>query len=153
MLAHMTLEQAELLATLTSSLRPDWGMAGILKALEPLASTIDAKILALALLHAANDPTNESPAILKYPGPHWDRAKAATRSTTHQPTPAPAKTREKPPYRPRNADTSPMCANHPELHEWECKTCNIPAPPPPNFREMIEAARQERLKERTPPGD
>jgi hypothetical protein len=140
MIVHMTLEQAELLATLCSSLRPDWGVNGIVAALEPLATTVDATLLTLALLHAANDPTNQTPAIIKHPGPHWDKARATT--------PPLPKAEARKPLRQLDNDTSPMCPQHPTVREWACKTCNIPAPPPANFREMIEAAAEKSRAER-----
>lgn len=139
MTSHMTLEQAELLATLTSSLRPDWGVTGIVTALEKVAGSTDAALLTLALIHAATDPANRTPAIIHHPGPHWDKARGTL------PPPAPPKPRTS---RQVNNDTSPMCPNHPEVHDWQCGQCNTPAPPPPNFKELIEAAAEKARAER-----
>lgn len=133
--AYMTQEQAEILATLTTTLRPDWDQKGIISVLEKLALTMSAGTLTLGLLHAATIPTNETPGILLHPGKHWDRARGIGK---------PAKPAE--PQRSSGIDTSPLCPNHPELHEWECKACKQPSPPPANFKQMVqeatEAARQ-----------
>lgn len=130
--ARMSYEQAEMLATLVHSLRPDWGAKGMITALEKLVPTVDATTLTLGLIHASTDPNNRTPAIIHHPGKHWDRARGIATTT-----------RPAEPKRADGIDTSPMCKNHPELHEWECKTCNQPTPPPPNFRQMIADAAEQ----------
>lgn len=132
---YMTQEQAEMLATFTRTLRPDWGQQGIVSALEKLAGTMDAGTLSLGLLHAATTPTNRTPAVITHPGKHWDRARGIG---------APGKPTE--PQRSSGIDTSPLCPNHPELHEWECKPCKRPSPPPANFRDLIAEATEQARK-------
>ncbi|MFT4471423.1 hypothetical protein ACMX2H_16085 [Arthrobacter sulfonylureivorans] len=124
----MTEEQAEQIATFIHSIRPDWHVSGIVSALGRVVHQADTATVALALLHAAADPAIKTPGILSHQGPHWHKARG-----THQPAPpTPSST--------LGSDTSPMCERHPQLHEWECKTCNRPTPPPANFRDMIKAA-------------
>lgn len=129
--ARMSYEQAEMLATLVHSLRPDWGAKGIITALEKLVTTVDATTLTLGLIHASSDPSNRTPAIIHHPGKHWDKARGIG---SHKPAE---------PRRAAGIDTSPMCPNHPELHEWECKPCNKPTPPPPNFKQMVADAAEQ----------
>jgi hypothetical protein len=136
MTSFMTYEQAEMLATLTSSLRTDWGVPGIVAALEKVASTHDAMELTLATLHAADDPSNRTPAIIALPGRHWDLARGTVIAPRASFTPG------------TSNDTSPMCPQHPDLHEWECKTCNVPSPKPPTFDELVAAAAEQARAER-----
>lgn len=136
--AFMDEEQAEMLSTLVSSIRPTWHPRGIMKALERSARETDALTLALALLHAAQDPNNQTPAIINHPGPHWDKARGQTKPKppTHQPT--------------LGVDTSAMCQKHPTLHTWECKTCRIKAPKPANFRQLVDQAAEQAKAQRQP---
>lgn len=139
--ALMNEEQAELLSTLVSSMRPGWHPRGIMKALERSAREADAITLTMALLHAAKDQNNQTPAIINHPGPHWDKARG-----THTPKPTP-----KPTVTTIGSDTSAMCPKHPHLHTWECKACRVKAPKPPNFRQLVEQAKEEARAQRTTP--
>lgn len=137
---HMNEEQAEILATFTTTIRPDWDSRKIIAALEKMAPTTEVTQLALALLHAANEPANKQPSIIEYVGPHWDKAAGVV-----PPPPKPAQ--NFPVKRQDGIDTSPMCPNHPEKHHWECRTCNRPAPRPANFHQLVaDAAEKERLR-------
>lgn len=131
--SFMNEEQAELLSTLVSSMRPTWHPRGIMKALERSAREADAITLTMALLHAAQEATNLTPAIINHPGPHWDKARG-----THTPKPTP-----RPTTTTIGSDTSAMCPKHPHLHSWECKACRVKAPKPANFRQLVEQAKAE----------
>ena len=130
--------QAEQLAILVQSMRPSWHARGIVSALEKEARKTDALTLTLALLHAAQNPKNQTPAILNHPGPHWD---AAT-----------GKTKPKPPQtlNTLGVDTSAMCPKHPTLHSWECKACRVKTPKPANFNELVQKAVEEHRKTTSP---
>lgn len=129
--AYMNLEQAEALSNLVHTMRPTWDVRGIIKTLEKLQHTADSLTLSLALLHAAQDPKNQTPGVLHYPGPHWDKARG-----THTGKP-------KPPSPTLGTDTSAICPKHPHLHTWECKTCRRKTPKPPNFQQLVDQATQE----------
>lgn len=67
----MTANQGETLANLIHQLRPEWGLAGVAKALYEAREMADAMTLTRAALAAAADPGNRTPAIIGLHGPHW----------------------------------------------------------------------------------
>ena len=135
MMNRITQQQAETLARLTASLRPGWDYHGIMAALERHADRTDAHSLSIALLAAAQVPTNETPAVIGYDGKHWDRA---VRPGAMAPVPpsAPGK------------DTSPDCPNHPGRKAWECKACEVRTTKPANFEELLQQAVEDARAER-----
>lgn len=112
---RITAEAADHLASLVQMLRPDWGHPGIYRALErnaPYAAGID---LATVLMHAARTPTNNTPAIIDHPGPHWDALGAptsgtsgATHTATSRPLPCPI---------PEHAKINRLAVNCPECRK------------------------------------
>ncbi|WP_345476686.1 hypothetical protein, partial [Nesterenkonia rhizosphaerae] len=87
---RITLEAAETLASLINLIRNDWHQPGIFKALERNAPYATALDITLATTHAARTPENKTPAILDYPGPHWDHTTQTDPNTpTSKPTPQP----------------------------------------------------------------
>ena len=64
-------DQAQALAALIATLRPDWQPPGILKALSDARTRGTAWDLAHAALYAAQDPSVRTPAVIALPGDHW----------------------------------------------------------------------------------
>lgn len=79
---RLTYEQAEQLAVIIQTQRPDWNTAGIITALEVHVADTDALTLTAAITHTALNPQNRTPAALHHTGPHWV---THTPSTAHTP--------------------------------------------------------------------
>lgn len=67
--------QAEALATLVRSLRPEWDVPGIKTALWNARDRGTAWDVTHAALYAAGDLSNRTPAIIALAGPHWTRGR------------------------------------------------------------------------------
>lgn len=63
--------QAEALAVLIHTLRPDWDTPGVKHALRRAIDRGDQWELAHAALRAAAEPGNRTPAVIGYDGKHW----------------------------------------------------------------------------------
>lgn len=136
----MTQEQAKMTAALIHSIRPDWDERGIVAALAKALHRADAGLLAIAAMHAALTPTNQTPAVIAMDGPHWQKAEGT----------APAPKRVVAP--PASNDTSPECENHPGVKSWACKPCRVITKRPVDFdalkAQAAERARAERVASR-----
>lgn len=66
-------QQARALAAFIATIRDDWGVRGIVKALSDARGKADAAGLAQAAIRAAATPTNRTPAIIAMPGEHWGK--------------------------------------------------------------------------------
>lgn len=78
---QITPTQARTLAELAHELRPDWDTQGIVAAIyaaRERGSNID---VCLATIRAAAEPTNRTPAVLKYDGSHWREPERGTAPT------------------------------------------------------------------------
>lgn len=79
MTSSITNRQANAIAELVASLRPDWDIQGIMSALRAAAQlTADPARLAVAAALVASDPANRTPKVIGMRGKHWD---TPTRST------------------------------------------------------------------------
>ncbi|WP_102508142.1 hypothetical protein [Sanguibacter massiliensis] len=67
----ITRDQAQALAALIATMRPDWQTPGILKALSDARARGTGWDLAHAALYAAQDPSVRTPAVIALPGDHW----------------------------------------------------------------------------------
>lgn len=91
---RLTYEDAEHLAQLISHYRPDWHKPGIVKAIEAHVSTTRPLDLTQAIITAARNSANRTPAVLHHPGPHWahttqDIDPKAEEATGAEPCPIP----------------------------------------------------------------
>lgn len=72
--------EAQDIAAAVNGLRPDWGIPGIMQALEKLQDR-DAASVRTAALHAAKNRTDQrSPAVLAFDGEHWNGTKYGRKS-------------------------------------------------------------------------
>jgi hypothetical protein len=78
----LTREQAHKLAEFISTIRPDWGTPGVVKALSDARTRGDVAQVAQAAVRAAATPTNRTPAIIALPGPHWQSTTAPSGGVT-----------------------------------------------------------------------
>lgn len=78
----ITRAQAEALTALVHALRPDWDGNGVMTALANARDRGTAWELAHAALHAAETPTNRTPAVIGMTGEHWTRGKPLGTATT-----------------------------------------------------------------------
>jgi hypothetical protein len=126
MMTHNPISQpmAHAAAVLTHQIRKDWDVAGIMPVLERNATRADAFTLIIALLTAAQEPTNRTPAVLDHDGAHWQRAQARNAKRVAV----------------RPADANPECANHPGVLDWQCEPCHQRTPKPENFHQLVEQA-------------
>ncbi|MFJ2298123.1 hypothetical protein [Oerskovia paurometabola] len=68
-------DQARALAALVATLRPDWDVAGVRKALYDARKKGTAEQLCIAAIKAAVEPTNRTPAVIGHDGAHWTAAR------------------------------------------------------------------------------
>lgn len=71
MASQITRVQADALAALVASLRPEWDVRGIVKALFDARERGSAHDVAHAAINAAADLTHRTPAVIALAGPHW----------------------------------------------------------------------------------
>lgn len=102
----ITKDQAQALAALVATLRPDWDAQGVMAALSKARDRGNAYELAHAAIAAAATPTNRTPAVIGMAGAHWE-------------PPAPAAPSQVPPA------GMPRCAAYGHDHETahNCRTC------------------------------
>lgn len=60
------------IAYLVYAARPDWDSSLVRVILLSHAMQVDGTDLAIAALRAASDPSNRSPKVIGWRGPHWD---------------------------------------------------------------------------------
>lgn len=129
----LTPEQARKLADLINLLRPNWGVKGTYDqiAIAAQADMGNATQICIAAIRAAAEPTNEKPAIIKFPGAHWDveRNLATTRAELKA-------AKDKLAGRYAAPETNdPPCADHPDERFSTCRECAaVKTPMPPDFR-------------------
>lgn len=146
----LTPEQGTKLAELIHALRPNWGVKGTFDqiAIAAQADMGNATEICVAAIRAAAEPTNEKPAIIRFPGAHWDveRNLATTRAELKA-------AKDKLAGRYTAPDTNdPPCPDHPDEHLSTCKQCAaVKTPMPADFRTRaglppkgIRAARKPR---------
>src|SRR5881628_1424674 len=75
--------QARALADLVHQLRPDWDPRGIHAAIVAVRERGTHFDICLATIRVAAEPTNRTPAVLKFDGPHWQSAEMAPRTLTN----------------------------------------------------------------------
>lgn len=81
MSADLTRDAAQQLAAFIHSLRPDWDVTGIVRALGQARGRGDAATVAVAAILAAQNAVNRTPGVIPLTGPHW----AATGATRPRP--------------------------------------------------------------------
>lgn len=87
MMNEITRPQAEALAELVHTLRPEWDPQGILAALAKARDRADAPTVAIAAIRAAATPTNRTPAVIPLSGDHWIDPAVTPSSTGAVPRP------------------------------------------------------------------
>lgn len=130
MTQKMTENQARHVAAFVNELRPDFGIPGIMAALEKALDRGSADELAVAMIRVAGSPKARTPMVVTMDGPHWTGGDQAPATSVDR--------------RPDSNDQSPDCVNHPGVKEWECKDCARFSPPPSNFADMVAAAKAEK---------
>lgn len=130
----LTERQAKLLAHLLHEIRPEWSIPSMLTLFEANADYAPFDRLCEAAIKLARNPAKKLPVLIFREGKHWLNDEQAAN---------PAYTAT------MGADTSPDCEQHPNVKAWACKACEVRAPRPANFEELLqqaaEAARAERV--------
>ena len=75
-MTQITRPQADALAALVHTLRIEWDIPGVIKALRDARDRGSAFDVAIAALHCASDLTNRTPAVIAMAGAHWTKGKA-----------------------------------------------------------------------------
>lgn len=114
----MTKAQGEALTALLHQLRKDWDAPGIRAALQRAQALGSATDVAVAACRVAGNQDARTPALIAEPGAHWQGTAVGKRQT------------------------HPVCDQH-HRPLGRCADCDREsAPPPPNLRELVAAARE-----------
>lgn len=85
---RMTFRQGQALARFIHELRGDWDVPGIESALGQVHDKAPADVIACAAVRAATVPSNRTPAVIAFDGPHWRTTPDAPRPHFDGPTAA-----------------------------------------------------------------